>query len=57
MPLRPRKCCGKNVRFTPVNIRKNWALAHRACIVRPVRRGNQWVKAANMAKTAPILKT
>lgn len=57
MPLRPRKCCGKKVRFTPKNIRKNWALVHRACMVRPVSRGNQCVKAANMANTAPILRT
>ena len=57
MPLNPRKCCGKNVRFTPINIMKNWALVHRACRVSPVNRGNQWVKAANIANTAPILNT
>lgn len=45
------------MRFTPINIRKNWAFDHRLWMVRPVRRGNQWVKAANMANTAPILRT
>jgi len=43
--------------FTPRNIKKNWALAHRWWRVRPVRRGNQWVNAAKIAKTAPILRT
>lgn len=23
IPSRPRKCCGKNVRFTPINIAQN----------------------------------
>lgn len=26
MPDRPRKCCGKNVMLTPVNMTQNWAL-------------------------------
>jgi len=45
------------VRFTPINIMKNCALVQRECRVRPVNRGNQWVNAANIAKTAPILRT
>ena len=43
--------------FTPINIMKNWALVQRAWRVRPVNRGNQWVNAANIANTAPILST
>jgi len=43
--------------FTPRNIRKNCALAHRGWSVRPVKSGNQCVNAAKMAKTAPILST
>jgi len=57
MPLSPRKCWGKKVIFTPINIRKNWAFDHRACRVRPVNSGNQCVNAANNANTAPILST
>lgn len=40
-----------------MNIKKNCVLDQRAWRLRPVRRGNQWVNAANMAKTAPILRT
>lgn len=43
--------------FTPRNIKKNWALAHRVCSVRPVNRGNQCVNAAKIPNTAPILST
>lgn len=43
--------------FTPINIRKNWAFDHRVWSVRPVIRGNQWLKAAKIANTAPILST
>ncbi len=57
MPLNPRKCCGKNVRFTPINIMKNCAFVIRECSVRPVNSGNQCVNAAKMANTAPILNT
>lgn len=57
MPARPRKCCGKKVRFTPTNITPNWALAHVECRVYPVNRGNQWVNPARIANTAPIDRT
>jgi len=43
--------------LTPINIRKNCALVHRWCRVIPVIRGNQWLIAAKIANTAPILST
>jgi len=57
MPLSPRKCWGKNVKFTPINIIKNWDLDQIGCIVRPENKGNQWLNPANNANTAPIDKT
>lgn len=57
MPARPRKCCGKKVRFTPVNITPKWAFAHVGCRVKPVNSGNQCVNPARMANTAPIDRT
>jgi len=57
MPLNPKKCWGKNVRFTPTNIRKNCAFDHRSCMVTPNISGNQWYLAAKIANTAPILRT
>ena len=41
MPARPRKCCGKNVRFTPINITAKWILVHVLFRVYPENRGNQ----------------
>jgi hypothetical protein len=57
MPPSPRKCCGKNVRFTPRNIVANCALSHLAFIVSPENRGNQCVRPAIIANTAPMDKT
>lgn len=57
MPLRPRKCWGKKVRLTPANISTKWILVHRAWRVMPENSGNQWLNAAKIAKTAPILRT
>lgn len=57
MPARPKKCCGKKVKLTPVNITPKWALAHVGWRVYPVKSGNQWVNPARMAKTAPIERT
>lgn len=57
MPANPRKCWGKKVRFTPVNMTPKCALAHVWFKVYPVNRGNQWVSPARMAKTAPIDRT
>lgn len=45
---------GKKVRLTPVNITPKCALVHDGCRVKPVKRGNQWVNPARMAKTAPL---
>lgn len=57
MPASPRKCWGKKVRFTPINMTPKWALAHVWWRVNPVNRGNQWVNPARMANTAPIERT
>lgn len=57
MPASPKKCWGKNVKFTPTNITPKWAFAHVGCRVYPVNRGNQWVNPARIAKTAPIDRT
>lgn len=57
MPARPRKCCGKKVRFTPTNITPKCTLAHVEWSVYPVNRGNQWVNPARIANTAPIDRT
>jgi len=57
MPLRPRKCCGKKVTLTEINIRKKCAKASRELRVSPVITGNQKVNPANTANTAPIDRT
>lgn len=40
-----------------MNMVKNCALVHWGFIVSPENSGNQWVKAAKIANTAPILST
>lgn len=55
--LGPGNVGGKKVRLTPVNITPKCALVHDGCRVKPVKRGNQWVNPARMAKTAPIERT
>jgi len=57
MPFRPKKCCGKNVIFTPMNIEKNWIFIKLLFKDRPNIIGNQWVIPAKIVKTAPIDKT
>lgn len=57
MPFNPKKCCGKNVMFTPINIVKNWTFSHLGFIVMLNISGNQWVHPAMMANTAPIEST
>ena len=41
MPLSPRKCCGKNVKFTPKNIVEKWIFSHRGFNDNPENNGNQ----------------
>lgn len=41
IPFSPRKCCGKNVILTPMNIIINWIFIHKLFIVSPVNRGYQ----------------
>lgn len=57
IPLKPKKCWGKKVKLTPKNIIKKWIFAHRECKVMPENSGNQWLNAAKIANTAPILNT
>merc|ERR1719422_356071 len=57
IPASPRKCIGKKVKFTPVNIIKNSIFNHLGFIVKPTINGYQLMKAPIKANTAPILKT
>jgi hypothetical protein len=57
MPASPKKCCGKNVMFTPVNITPNWIFNHLGFIVSPVNRGNHCTNPPMIANTAPIDST
>jgi len=57
MPCNPKKCCGKNVMFTPKNIMKKWDLDNREGRDRPTKRGIQYVRPPKIAKTAPIDNT
>lgn len=57
IPDRPKKCCGKNVIFTPINITQNWVFVMVWLSVYPVNNGNQCVRPPMMAKTAPMEST
>jgi hypothetical protein len=57
MPLSPKKCCGKNVKFTPKNIKENCDFSFLGFRVVPVIKGNQWVMPAIIVNTAPIERT
>jgi hypothetical protein len=57
MPLRPRKCCGKKVKFTPRNMVINCTFRSFGFMFILNMRGNQWVHPAITAKTAPMDKT
>lgn len=57
IPDSPKKCCGKKVMFTPVNITQNWVFVIVWFKVYPVNSGNQWVSPPIMANTAPIDRT
>jgi len=41
MPAKPMKCCGKNVKLTPINIIINWAISHLLLSVVPMIKGYQ----------------
>jgi hypothetical protein len=57
MPANPKKCIGKKVTLTPINIMKNCAFNHLGFIVKPTIRGNQLTIPAKRPNTAPMLKT
>ena len=56
-PFKPKKCCGKKVRLTPINIIINWLFNNFSFIIIPNINGNQKIEAEIIAKTAPIDKT
>jgi hypothetical protein len=57
MPANPKKCWGKNVKFTPKNITINCIFNQVSFIDKPVNKGYQWTKPAIIANTAPIDNT
>lgn len=57
MPDNPKKCWGKNVILTPINIIKNWIFNNKLFNVKPVNKGYQWINLIIIAKTAPIDNT
>jgi len=57
MPESPKKCWGKNVIFTPINIIKNWIFNIKLFNLKPVNNGYQWINLIIIAKTAPIDNT
>lgn len=57
MPARPKKCWGKKVRFTPVNITPKCTLVQVLWRVYPVNNGNQCTNPAMIANTAPMDRT
>jgi hypothetical protein len=57
MPASPKKCWGKKVKFTPINIVINWIFRYILFNVRPVNRGYQFRNPAIIANTAPIERT
>lgn len=57
IPESPRKCCGKNVMFTPTNITQNWVFVRVWLSEYPVNSGNQCVTPPMIANTAPIDRT
>jgi len=57
IPFNPKKCWGKNVRFTPKNIVKNCILSHLVLMFILNISGNQWIVPDMIAKTAPIEST
>jgi len=57
MPLRPKKCCGKKVKFTPMNMDKNCTFIILGFMFILNKRGSQWVVPAMIANTAPMDST
>lgn len=57
IPANPRKCWGKKVILTPINISVNCESNHLLFMFNPIISGYQWVTPAMIAKTAPIDKT
>jgi len=57
MPFSPKKCWGKNVTLTPVNIIMNCVFSFLGFIFIPVNNGYQWLNPAMIVNTAPIDNT
>lgn len=57
MPFNPKKCCGKKVMFTPINIIVKWIFKSLGFRDVPVNKENQWVIPPKIPNTAPIEST
>ena len=57
MPFKPIKCIGKNVKFTPKNIKKKILVIEIELKVLPKIRGDQRINPKMIPNTAPIDKT
>jgi hypothetical protein len=53
MPFSPRKCIGKNVKFTPIKRSQNTPTTRELLNVPPANKGNQIVNQVRIPKTAP----
>jgi hypothetical protein len=57
IPANRRKCCGKNVTFTPKNIAAKCVLSRFGFIVSPVISIYRWMNPVMFANTAPVHNT
>jgi len=57
IPAKPKKCWGKNVKFTPIKVKKKCIFPAIRLISTPRKRGNQKYIPAIIEKAAPIDKT
>jgi hypothetical protein len=57
IPLRPKKCWGKKVMLTPINITANWREKRILLYITPVIRTHQRANPVIIPKTAPIERT
>lgn len=57
IPDNPKKCWGKKVILTPINIIQNWIFNIILFKYNPVNKGYQWINLIIIANTAPIDKT
>lgn len=56
MHANPKKCCGKDVKFTPKNVTTNWIFSHLE-FVNPVNEGYHRINPATTESTASMDNT